>query len=119
MVVFSDLRAAYDGELDRQLISGIGTTEHLGIRAVASINTVTYTASTPTGGGLLPKVYDAIPSRSGRTDTDANIAFAPETSGMDGKELSSTVPLFQQGNLLQAVVSRIRVTYRRSRDCRQ
>jgi HK97 family phage major capsid protein len=60
MVVFSDLRAAYDGELDRQMISGAGTTEHVGIRAVASINTVAYTASTPTGAGLLPKIYDGI-----------------------------------------------------------
>ena len=59
--VFEDLRADYDEQLDTQLLAGTGSSgQHLGIRAVSGISTVTYTDGTPTGAEFLPKVYNAI-----------------------------------------------------------
>jgi HK97 family phage major capsid protein len=60
-VIFRDLINAYDSELDRQMLVGSSSSnEHVGLANVSSINTVTYTSSTPTAAELLPKIYDAI-----------------------------------------------------------
>jgi len=60
-IIFADLDAAYEAELDRQLLRGSGTSgELLGINAVSSINTVTYTDASPTVPELYPKLADGI-----------------------------------------------------------
>jgi HK97 family phage major capsid protein len=47
-VLYADLRAAYDSQLESQIISGTGSNgQHLGVRNVSSITMVTYTSGTP------------------------------------------------------------------------
>ena len=60
-IIFADLEAAYQEELDRQLLRGSGSSgELLGINAVSSINAVTYTDASPTVPELYPKFADGI-----------------------------------------------------------
>ena len=103
-VIFADLRAAYDSYLDTQLLSGTGSSaQHLGIRAVTGRNTITYTDSTPTVAELLPKVYDAIQQiADGRKANPDLIVMHPRRAAWLASGLSSTFPLFQQGQLMQA-----------------
>jgi len=74
-----------------------------GIFSVTGINAVTYTAATPAASGLLPKLYDAIQqiatNRKRQADT---IVMHPRRAAWMASNLSSTVPLFQLGNLMQA-----------------
>jgi HK97 family phage major capsid protein len=103
-IVFGDLRSSYDQTLDVQMISGTGSGALPGIRGVASVNTVSYTSGTPTAAALLPKLYDAVQkiwnTRYAAPDT---IVMHPRRSAWLASQLSSTFPLFQQGNLTQAV----------------
>lgn len=103
-VIFDDLQAAYDTQIDTQLLSGSGSSgQHLGIRNVSGKLTVSYTDGTPTGAELLPKVYDAIQQvATNRFRAADTIVMHPRRAAWLGKELSSTFPLFQQGNLMQA-----------------
>lgn len=61
-VVFSDLIAAYNAELDRQALNGAGhgSFELQGILGLAGTNAVSYTDATPTMPELWPKIMDAI-----------------------------------------------------------
>jgi HK97 family phage major capsid protein len=59
-IIFGDLMAAYQAELDRQILRGSGTNELLGINQVSGINAISYTDGTPTVPELYPKVADAI-----------------------------------------------------------
>lgn len=105
-IIFGDLRAAYDGKLDTFCISGTGTNQHLGIRAVTSINTVQYTDSTPTAAEFAPKLYDAIQKiASNRFRQASHIIMHPRRAAWLASNLSSTFPLFQQGQYLQAAGS--------------
>lgn len=104
MLVFEDLQAAYDALLDTQLLSGTGASgQHLGIRAVSAINTSTYTDASPTAAKALPKIYDAIQligsTRYRNADT---IVMHPRRAAWFGSNLSTSFPLFQQGQLNQA-----------------
>lgn len=103
-IVFYDLRAAYDAELDRQLLAGTNSNgEHLGIRAVSNVNTSTYTAATPVVTGLHPKIYDLIQLiADGRKANADLIVMHPRRAAWIASALSSTFPLFQQGALMQA-----------------
>lgn len=103
-IIYNDLRAAYDGYLDTQLISGIGSSgQHLGIRAVSSINTVTYTDASPTAAELFPKLYDAIQKiASNRFRHPTHVVMHPRRAAWFASNLSSTFPLLQVGNLVQA-----------------
>lgn len=102
-ILFNDLRADYDRQLDNSCINGAGTTDHVGIRAVGSIQTSTYTSATPVASGLLPKLYDGIQkiatTRYAEPDT---LVLHPRRSAWLVSNLSSTFPLFQVGGLYQA-----------------
>ena len=103
-ILFNDLRADYDRLLDNQLINGTGTTQHVGIRSVASINTSTYTSGTPTAAGLVPKVYDAIQLIASNRYAPPDLCIMhPRRAAFLASNLSSTFPLFQYGQLTQAV----------------
>lgn len=106
-IIFNDLRAAYDMYLDQQLISGTGSNgQHLGVRAVSSPNTVTYTDASPTGAELLPKLYDASQQiHTNRLAPPEVVLFHPRRSAMLAASLSSTFPLFQQGAFNRGVGS--------------
>lgn len=60
-VILRDLVSAYNTALDAQLISGSGSNgQHRGILNTSSIQSVTYTDSTPTVAELYPKLFDLI-----------------------------------------------------------
>lgn len=103
-IIFNDLRRAYDAELDRQLLNGTGASgQHLGIRAVSGVNTVTYTDASPTTAEALPKLYDAIQKvEANRFSIADTIVMHPRRSAWFASNLSSTFPLFQLGSLTQA-----------------
>ena len=101
-VIFSDLRRAYDAQLDSQLLNGTGANNHVGIRSVASVNTVTFT-SPVTAAAAVPKVYDAIQQIESNRFTLADmIVMHPRRAAWLASNLSSTFPLFQLGTLNQA-----------------
>ena len=104
-IIFNDLRAAYDMYLDTQLISGTGSNgQHLGIRAVSSINTVTYTDATPTGAELVPKLYDGVQQvHTNRYAPPDLLVIHPRRSAWLASTLSSTFPLFQQGGFNRGI----------------
>lgn len=58
-VVFADLVKAYAVLLDGQVINS-STANNQGLLQVTGLNSVTYTAATPTVAGLYPKLADAI-----------------------------------------------------------
>ena len=103
-VIFADLIRAYDTELDRQILVGSsGSNEHVGLANVSSINTVTYTSSTPTASELVPKIYDAIQKvASNRYLYPTHIVMHPRRAAALAAGSSSSVPLFQQGGLFRA-----------------
>lgn len=103
-VIFRDLVKAYDADLDRQCISGVAVSnEHVGIASVSSINTVTYTSSTPTGAELLPKIYDAAQKiASNRYQYPTHIVMHPRRAAALAASLGTSFPIFQQGGLFQA-----------------
>jgi HK97 family phage major capsid protein len=104
-IIMRDLTADYDEQLDTQLLAGAGTGgTHLGIRAVTGRNTVTYTAGTPTGIGLLPKIYDGIQQiASGLFRQPTLIVMHPRRAAWLAKEQVGTngPPILQQGGLFQ------------------
>ena len=103
-LIFQDLQADYDEQLDTQCIAGTGASQqHLGIRAVSGTNAVTYTDATPTAAELVPKVYDAIQRVTTNRKEPANaIVIHPTRAAWLASNLSSTFPLFQLGVLTQA-----------------
>lgn len=103
-VIFRDLRESYDAQLDSQLLNGAGTLgTHLGVRAVTSPNTVTFTHATPTAALTVPKVYDGAQLIwSNRYQAPDTIVMHPRRSAFLASNLSSTFPLFQLGSLNQA-----------------
>lgn len=58
-IIFADLARAYHVNLDTAVLNS-STTSNKGLLQVSGINSVTYTASTPTVAGLYPKLADAI-----------------------------------------------------------
>lgn len=104
-IIFGDLMAAHDSQMDVQLLSGSGASgQHRGLRNVTGKLAVTFTSGSPTGALLLPKVYDAIQQvASNRFRNADTIVMHPRRAAWLAKELSSTFPLFQQGSLNQAV----------------
>lgn len=103
-IIFQGLRDSYDTVLDTQLLAGTnGSGQHLGIRAVGSVNTVTFTDATPTAANHVPRIYDAIQQiASGRFRAADMILMHPRRAAFLASNLSSTFPLFQLGTLNQA-----------------
>jgi HK97 family phage major capsid protein len=104
-IIFNDLIAAYNTNLDYQLINGSGSNgQHRGIRNVSSVNTVTYTDSGPTAAELTPKVYDAAQKVwTNRFAAPSHLVVHPRRSAFLASNLSSTFPLFQVGSYTQAL----------------
>lgn len=78
-VVWADLMAEYDVQVDVQLISGDGTLKkHAGVLALAGTNQVTYTSASPTATALYAKIADAIQRiHTGRKRAATAILMSP------------------------------------------
>lgn len=103
-VIFADLRSAYDAQLDSQLLNGTGANgQHLGIRAVTSPNTVSFSTGGATAANHVPPLYNAIQLVATNRFMPADlIVWHPRRGAFLASNLSSTFPLFQLGNLYQA-----------------
>jgi hypothetical protein len=103
-LIFQDLRADYDEQLDTQLISGSGSSgQHRGIQNVSSINTVTYTDASPTSAELHGKIYEGISAVATNRFRNADTVLAhPRRTAWLAANLSASFPLYQLGNLNQA-----------------
>jgi HK97 family phage major capsid protein len=106
-VIFADLRSAYDAKLDNMLLNGTGATgQHLGIRAVSSPNAITFTSGAPTAALTVPPIYNGIQQIASNRFLPADlIVLHPRRAAFLASNLSSTFPLFQLGNLVQAAGS--------------
>lgn len=104
-IIFRDLALAHATELDRECIRGAAaSSEHVGIRNVSSIISVSYTDSTPTAAELLPKLYDAVQQvLSQRYLPPTHWVMHPRRAAFLASNLSSTFPLFQQGGFYRGV----------------
>lgn len=104
MILMADLVADYDAKLDTRLLSGTGSAQHYGLRAVSGVNTVSYTDASPTAAELLPKLYDAIQKiNSANRGPAGTIVLHPRRDAWLMSNLSSTFPLFQQGGYNRGV----------------
>jgi HK97 family phage major capsid protein/HK97 family phage prohead protease len=98
-ILFRDLSADYATKLDVQVISGSGSAgQARGIRNVAGINTVTFTATTPTVGLLWPKLTDAIQRITSAYVNPDTIAIHPRRAAFLLAATDTTGrPLFNAG----------------------
>jgi len=104
-LIAAELTDVYDNALDVYVLAGTGANhQHTGIRAVANINTVTFTDGAPTAAKLTPKLYDAIQQvRTGRKMRATHILMHPRRAAWLASQLSSTFPLFAQGGYVNQV----------------
>jgi len=100
MVIFRDLQHAYDAELDRQLIVGSGSSgQHLGIRNVSSVNTVTDN-NAASGTQQLKDIYNAIQLVASNRFLDPDmIVTTPARAAWLAAQVSNNFPILQQGGL--------------------
>lgn len=76
-IIFGDLARSYNVVLDTAVINS-STASNLGLLQVSSINTSTYTATTPTVAGLYPKIADLIQQiNSGLYSSPTHILMHP------------------------------------------
>lgn len=96
-LVITDLIKAHNTELDRQLISGSGAAgQHLGIRNVSGIVSVTYTDASPTAAELYPKLADVVQLiQAGVFMGVSHWVMHPRRWMWIAKELGTTFPLLQ------------------------
>ena len=104
LVLARDLIGAYNAELDRQLIKGVSASnEHVGLRNVSGIGTVTYTASSPTATDFIAVVGQANKYvYTNRYAPATHIVLSPKTATWLASASSTSFPVFQQGNVLLA-----------------
>ena len=98
-VIFQDLASAHSQAIDSAVINGTGASgTHEGILNADTINSVTYTAATPTVAGLFPKLADAVQQVSSNVFAPANaIVMHPRrwgflVAGLDSSNRPLVVP---------------------------
>ena len=103
-VIFQELRAHYLETCESQALSGIGSAgQMLGVRAVGSINTETYTSGTPLASELVPKLYEAISKiATARKAQPDLLVLHPRRAAWLAAGMSTSHPLFQLGSLFGA-----------------
>ncbi|HYT29464.1 MAG TPA: phage major capsid protein [Actinomycetota bacterium] len=99
-VVFTDLIADYNAQVDVNAINGSGAAgQILGLLQLAGINAVTYTDATPTVPELYPKIADSInQSATNRKLPPTRIFMAPRrwfwhTAALDSNNRPLVVPI--------------------------
>lgn len=99
-IVFDDLVSAYDTALDTQILEGTGNNgQHLGIRAVTSINTVTYTDSTPTAAETSPPLFNALAKiHNVRKRPPTHLIMTPLRAAFLAANLGTSFSLFKVGS---------------------
>lgn len=99
-IIFADLAADYDEQLDTQILEGTGSNgQHLGIRAVTSINTVTYTDSTPTAAETVPPLFNALAKiHNTRHKPPTHLIMTPLRAAFLASNLGTSFSLFKVGS---------------------
>lgn len=97
-IIMGDLVAAYDEELDRQVIAADGSSgTHTGLLSVGSPVAVTYTDASPTAVELLPKGYDALQQMWAAIKRGAtHVVMSPRRAAWLAAATSAETPVFPQ-----------------------
>jgi len=97
-MIFRDLALAHATELDRELLVGASANyEHVGIGNVSSINSVSYTDASPTGGELFSQMMNAVQQvLSNRYLPPTHWIMHPRRAAWLAAATSSSPLLFQQ-----------------------
>jgi HK97 family phage major capsid protein len=98
-IVFADLVGAYDNALDVQILEGTGSSgQHLGVRAVSGINTVTYTDASPTAAETVPPLFNAFAKvHNVRFRPPTHLIMTPLRAAFLAANLGTTFSLFKVG----------------------
>ena len=96
-VILRDLVSAYNTALDAQLIAGSGSNgQHRGILNTSSIQSVTFTDTTPTVAELYPKLFDLIQKvQSGFYGGISHFVMHPRRWAWMAAAVSSSSPFLQ------------------------
>jgi HK97 family phage major capsid protein len=101
-IIMEDLQAAYDTELDRQVVNGTGTNgQHTGLLSAAGTIAVTYTDASPTGEELLPKAHDALQQMWTNIFRSAtHVIMHPRRAAWLAAQMTPNAPLFPQPSIV-------------------
>lgn len=101
-LIMEDLQAAYDQELDRQVVLGTGTNgQHTGLLTAASTISVAYTDASPTAEELLPKAHDALQQMWTNIFRSAtHVIMHPRRAAWLAAATSPNSPVFPQPNVI-------------------
>ena len=101
-LIMEDLQAAYDQELDRQVVVGSGASgQHTGLLTQASTISVTYTDASPTGEELLPKAHDALQQMWTNIFKSAtHVIMHPRRAAWLASQVTPNAPLFPQPGIV-------------------
>jgi hypothetical protein len=96
-IIIRDLVSAYNTALDAQIIAGSGSNgQHRGILNTSSIQSVTYTDSTPTVAELYPKLFDLIQKvQSGYFGGISHFVMHPRRWSFMAAAVGSSQPFLQ------------------------
>lgn len=99
-IIFRDLASDYDEQLDTQILEGTGNNgQHLGIRAVTSINTVTYTDSNPTAAEHVGPIFNALAKiHNTRHKPPTHLIMTPLRAAFLAANLGTSFSLFKVGS---------------------
>jgi HK97 family phage major capsid protein len=106
VVLIRDLMAAYDAELDRQLINGTGASnQHKGLLKVTSTSNVVYNDASPTGVKAVKKIGAASSAVAGtRFLTPDAILLHPRRAYDLGTQYDATNPVLPAGSTIARAV---------------
>lgn len=99
-IVLSDLVAAYNTNLDSQILNADGTSgTHLGLKNTSSIVSVTYTDGTPTAAEAYPKLFDLQSQvQSGVYSGISHFVMHPRRWNWLASQVGTSVPFLQIGS---------------------
>jgi HK97 family phage major capsid protein len=106
VVLIRDLMAAYDAQLDNQLLNGSGTSgQHKGLLKVASTSNVVYNDASPTGVKAVKKIGAASSAvASSRFLTPDAILLHPRRAYDLGTQYDATNPVLPAGSTIARAV---------------
>jgi HK97 family phage major capsid protein len=106
IVLIRDLMAAYNTELDRQLLNGTGTSgQHKGLNKVSSTSVIPYTSGSPTGVLAVKKIGAASSAvASSRFLTPDAIVLHPRRAYDLGTQYDATNPVLPAGSTVARAV---------------
>lgn len=105
-IIFSDLSRAYNAELDSQALGGSGSSgQHLGLRNVGSIGSLTYTDASPSQAKVVGQILNAVQTvyTNRFMQPDLIVMHPRRAAWLADPNANTNFSLFQQGPMFHAV----------------